>query len=253
MIRAVHKVAYNKYWTERFRAVSIEVADANKGLANSVIDGATKVIGAAGRAIVVEDDLLVAPDFLVFMNDCLNFYHIDQSVGSITGFSPLAEAPTGYRHDVMAVPRNSSQGWGTWLNRWREVDWSARDAHRVWKERELRRLLNSAGSDRALRLRRQLDGKIDSWSIRFGLYQVIAGKVTIYPVHNRILNIGYDGSGVHSGVGEPKNEQIDVQYAGMKPVSVEVDDRVLRAFRKIYSGPWYKRAIRNARLGIGWP
>jgi hypothetical protein len=250
LVRAVRKVARDTVWTERFRAVRIEVSDINKGLAKSIIGGVTQVMEAAGRAIVVEDDLLVAPDFLRFMNDCLEFYCKDQSVGSITGFSPLAQPPKGYPHRVMAVPRNSSQGWGTWADRWNEIDWEARNARRIWRETALRRRLNSAGSDRADRLRRQLDGKIDSWSIRFGLSQLIAGNVTIYPAHNRILNIGYDGTGVHSGVGNPKNEQVDFADAGMRPAHVDVDSRVLRAFRRVYSGPWYKSTFRGVRTWL---
>ena len=207
LTEAVRAVARDPKCSNWFRATHIETSETNKGLAGSIIGGVTKVMETADRAIVVEDDLLVAPDFVSFMNNCLDYYADDQGVGSITGFSPLKQPPNGYLHDVMAVPRNSSQGWATWTDRWIEVDWEAKDANRIWNERALRHQLNSAGSDRADRLRRQLEGKIDSWSIRFGLFQTVTGRVTIYPARNRVQNIGYDGSGVHSGVGTPKNER----------------------------------------------
>jgi hypothetical protein len=184
------------------------------------------------------------------MNECLDYYHNDLQVGSVTGFSPLRAPPRGYVKDVMAVPRNSSQGWGTWADRWLTVDWEARVARRVWTDPALRRRFNAAGADRADRLRRQLDGNIDSWSIRFGLWQIINNKVTIYPAKNRILNIGYDGSGVHSGIGRPKNETIGADFVGLKAMKVDIDKRVLRAFRRAYSGPWYKMALRNLRVWL---
>lgn len=249
-IEAVRSVAFDPAWTKRFKSVRVEVSRVNKGLAQSIIGGVTLVMAEAGHAIVVEDDLLVAPDFLRFMNDCLEFYRNDPKVGSITGFSPLAQLPVGYPHDVIAIPRNSSQGWATWADRWQEVDWSAHDAQKIWEDPLLRRRLNAAGSDRANRLLRQLGGQIDSWSIRFGLWQIMTDRITIYPRQNRILNIGYDGTGVHSGLGRPKNEMIGPDDAGMKPMKVDIDPRVLRAFRHIYSGPWYKRAARDLRTWL---
>ena len=247
-IEAVRAVANDPKWRSKYKSVRVTSSEKNKGLAKSIIQGVSAAIDEFGTAIVVEDDLLVAPDFLTFMNECLEFYREDESVGSVTGFCPLKAPPEGYVFDVMAVPRNSSQGWATWADRWRQVDWDAKDAVRVWNDPELRRKLNSAGSDRAFRLRRQLDGEIDSWSIRFGLWQIVNGKNTIYPVRNRIQNIGYDGSGVHSGTGQPKNADFGPEYANMMPQTVVPDPRVLRSFRATYSGSLLRRAVRWLRL-----
>ena len=189
-VEAVRALAHDPHWVQKFASVKVAAAAQNKGLARSIIGGVSAVIDEAGRAIVVEDDVLVAPDFLRFMNDCLEFYKDDQSVGSVTGFSPLPEPPAGYPHDVMAVPRNCSQCWATWADRWREVDWEARAAEKLWNDPRLRRRFNAAGNDRVERLRRQKKGKIDSWSIRFGLWQTLAHRHTIYPVDNRVQNIG---------------------------------------------------------------
>lgn len=249
-IEAVRKVAQAPEWCSRFKSVHVIISETNKGLARSIISGVSAVLATADRVIVIEDDLLVAPDFLRFMNDCLTFYRDDERVGSVTGFCPLTSPPPGYAHDVMAVPRNSSQGWATWVDRWRDVDWDAREAWRVWSDPSLLRQLNATGTDRTDRLRRQLDARIDSWSIRFGLWQILKGKVTIYPTQNRILNIGYDGSGVHCGVGKPMNETIGPNNAGLRPAHVDIDPRVLRAFRRVYSGSWLRSALRSIRTRI---
>ena len=46
------------------KSVKIIKAESNKGLANSVISGVTEIIEQYGRVIVVEDDLVLATDFL---------------------------------------------------------------------------------------------------------------------------------------------------------------------------------------------
>jgi hypothetical protein len=249
--QSVLAVANDPEWERRFGSVKVATAAINKGLARSIIDGVTKVLSCNDCAIILEDDLLVAPDFLDFMNDCLDFYKGDARIASISGFSPLRVVPQGYPHGVMAVPRNCSTGWATWIDRWSEIDWDAQDAERVWRDPVLRRRLNAAGSDRLFRLYRQLQGKIDSWSIRFGLWQTMTGRLTIYPAQNRIQNIGYDGSGVHSGTGDPINDRIADELVVVEPERVDEDPAIVAAFRRTYSGSLLSRLRRRIALAIG--
>lgn len=248
-IEAVRTLAHHPDWADRFRAVHVQESQVNKGLARSIIGGVSAVMDSAGRAIVVEDDLLVAPDFLRFMNDCLDFYQEDETVGSVTGFSPLAVPPAGYPHDVMALPRNCSHGWATWADRWQLVDWDARDATKLMQDPLLRRRFNVAGNDRLDRLRRQLSGKIDSWSIRFGLWQTLAGRHTIYPVQNRVRNIGFDGSGVHTQKGQDVNATVLSGERRYRLEYVTPEPAVVQHVARIYSGSWPKRVLRDLR---GW-
>lgn len=50
----------------------------------------------------------------------------------------------------------------------------------------------------ALMLDHQMQGKIDSWAIRWCYAQSKLNMFTVYPVMSRIHNIGFDGTGVHS-------------------------------------------------------
>ena len=64
-----------------FKNVHIIEAEKNKGLAKSVITGVTEIINKRGKVIVVEDDLITAPQFLSFMNDALDFYESEKKYG----------------------------------------------------------------------------------------------------------------------------------------------------------------------------
>ena len=206
-------------------------------------------MAAHGKAIVLEDDLLVSGDFLAFMNDCLDFYKDDPAVGAVTGFCPLQAMPADCTDDVFLVSRNSSQGWGTWTRVWNNVDWSASGVERLAKNHALRKAFNQEGNDRYDRLRRQLAGRIDSWSIRFGLSLFLRGLGTVYPAVNRIANIGYDGSGVHSGVGTPKNDRISESAYVLR--HVQFNPSIQQAFHRAYSGRLRGRLLRDALAR--WP
>ena len=57
-----------------FKNIIVTERNENWGLARNIIDGVTTQINQYGRVIVLEDDLVVAPHFLKFMNDALEAY-----------------------------------------------------------------------------------------------------------------------------------------------------------------------------------
>src|SRR5690349_10933969 len=63
-------------WAARFGAAVFERTE-NLGLARSVVAGVTDLCDRYGRAIVLEDDLVVSPDFLNYMLQALDRYQDD--------------------------------------------------------------------------------------------------------------------------------------------------------------------------------
>jgi hypothetical protein len=242
-ILAVQRVLEQEAHSGRFGAFHGHVSDVNMGLANSIIGGVTEVIAECDRVIVLEDDLLVSVDFLEFMNDCLDFYSSDLSVGAVSGFCPIRLASSIVTGSIFAVGRSSSNAWGTWSRVWRDVDWSAKAASELDESFKQRLAFNQEGNDRYDRLRRQLAGRIDSWSIRFGLSLFRRQLLTVYPVDNRVHNIGYDNSGVHSRQGDAMNDEI--KAAPYKLGTVSLSRAMQAAFYRAYSGPILTRFSRN--------
>ena len=113
-----------------FKSVSIVERDENFGLANSIIDGSTKIINNYGRTIVLEDDLIVSIDFLEYMNEALNRYEINKNIWSITGYSPNIENINSSK-DLYLSPRGSSWSWATWKDRWDIIDWKITDFNNI--------------------------------------------------------------------------------------------------------------------------
>src|SRR3989339_1619899 len=69
-----------------FKKVTIVEREKNFGLANSIIDGVTKIVNEYGKIIVLEDDLVTSPFFLRFMNEALEMYQNESNVASIHGY-----------------------------------------------------------------------------------------------------------------------------------------------------------------------
>lgn len=220
-----------------FRSVTVTESPVNKGLAASVIAGVTEIINKYGKVIVVEDDCVVSPHFLKYINHALDFYKDNKKIGCISGYSPMIELPTDYTGDVFTAYRSCSCTWACWADRWQGIDWELKDIKDFYKSPKLIRRLNSNGSDRFIRLYRQTKGNGSSWSVRFGAHLVKNNLLTVYPRYSYITNIGCDESGVHSKSDDAEKMRVDLSKAIENPIltDVEIDGRIQKIMKKHYS------------------
>lgn len=193
-----------------FKSVNVIAASKNKGLAASIIGGVTDVVNKYGRVIVVEDDLVVEPSFLAYMNGALEYYRDDKKCGSVCAFSyPLKELKN-YGKDVYFTRKADCWGWATWSDRWNDAKWADTDFEHYLNDRKLRWEFEGleAGLDRLMYL--QYKGKIDSWAVRWIYYLFQKGQLSVYPTKSRVINDGFDGSGTHisNGFGEGFNSAV---------------------------------------------
>ncbi len=68
-----------------FKRITIMEKKYNIGLADNIIEGVTHVVRKYGKVIVLEDDIVTSPYFLLFMNDSLEMYQGNPKVMSISG------------------------------------------------------------------------------------------------------------------------------------------------------------------------
>ena len=225
---------------KKFRDIVIREADKNKGLANSIIDGVTEVINEYGRAIVLEDDLLTSPYFLKYMNEALDFYDERKSVFSIAANRPPEDKmriPEDYEYDVFVSERMFSTGWATWKDRWNKVNWGLGYIDSLLKDENQMEAFNRGGDDMTEMLLLQRDGKIDSWAIRFAYAHFREHAVAILPCRSYVDNIGFDGTGIHSGTennGEHRNKTEEAPENPKFPDALYEDKRIINAFYNVY-------------------
>jgi hypothetical protein len=179
------------------KSKSIFESHSNKGLANSVISGVSAIFESNDRVIVLEDDLVLSNDAILFLNNGLDFHEKNNSIFSISAYSPNVNVNKDYMHDTFLFQRMSSWGWATWKNRWKTIDWNVSDFKQFIRENTLIKSFNKGGDDCTALLISQMSGKVDSWAIRFNYASFKDKSYTVYPKRTKVINTGLDNSGTH--------------------------------------------------------
>lgn len=234
-VQKVRKYIDDSAKKTKFKKVNVIKAEKNKGLAKSIIEGVTDIINAYGKVIVLEDDLEVSTDFLKYMNDALDYYEKQANIWSISGYTFPMKTLETYPHDVYMSGRGSSWGWASWKDRWETIDWSVSDYKNFEFNYIKRHHFAKWGADMPFMLDRQMQGKINSWAIRWCYSQFKQKKYTIYPKWSYVQNIGTDGSGTHFS-------KLDATYdTFLRPKNAEcyfevldVDEKIRKEFSKKY-------------------
>lgn len=181
-----------------FKKITIVEARENKGLANSIIDGVTAVLNKFDRVIVLEDDLSTTANFLTFMNTCLMQYQYEPAAFSISGYSFNLGQSNADHDDAYFLRRGWSWGWATWKDRWADVDWAVKDYEQFKVDSRARREFAVGGSDLNKMLADQMEGRLDSWAIRWFYHQFRKKGLTVYPVFSKVFNNGFDQDATHT-------------------------------------------------------
>jgi Glycosyl transferase family 2 len=180
-----------------FKSVTVIERERNLGLSKSVICGVTQLCNEYGRVIVVEDDVVTAPDFLTFVNQGLKRYEGEPRVFSIGAFNLPIVAPLSYSYDAFCSYRFLCWGWGTWKDRWEKADWLVKDFPEFMSDREKQKRFNLGGDDLSWLLTLQMEGKIDSWDTIWAYTHSKHEALALLSVVSKAYNIGFDGTGIH--------------------------------------------------------
>lgn len=233
----IHEVREYLSSVEGFKSVETFFSATNKGLANSIIDGVSLIIKKYGKVIVLEDDLVTSSNFLDFMNQALDFYTDKKEIFSISGYSMDLPSLQVYNKDFYMGVRASSWGWGTWLNRWQDVDWQVKD-YNTFKWNFIKQLkFAKGGSDMPYMLRKQMNGSIDSWAIRWCYHQFKCNQFTVFPSKSKIISIGFGENATHTKKTKrfTTNKDEELKYDFSFDNNIIIDPKLISEFRAKFS------------------
>jgi len=233
---------------ERVRAIGwtapiVVEQETNVGLSDSIRRGLDEVFERHECAVVIEDDVCVAPEFLSFVGRCLAHYVSDQRVAGVTGLRlPFDRACfADYPFDAFATPRFHSWGWATWRRAWETFDFDADRLARRLRAAHVRP--EDAGADLtalvdAAIVRRELPG---AWDVFCAASMLVKGQVFMAPAWNLVENTGFT-SGTHFSSSPPRWEltwERPPRRVGVEPRLPPplVDARILRAWLAFAAGP----------------
>lgn len=231
-----------------FASVTIIEREENWGLARNIIDGVTTLVNRYGRVIVLEDDLVVAPFFLRFMNDALEAYKDDPRVGHIQAcdFTQDPSLPSTF-----LIKWTGSWGWATWARAWKLFNPDGRQLLQELERRKLTRTFDFDGSYGYTRmLRRQVEGKNHSWAIRWNASLFLADVLSLNVGRSLVQNNGFDGSGTNCGGGGLYSSRLWMEPLSVLPIRPATEDRearqcYVRYYRRTNS--FWAKAIRRVK------
>ena len=224
-----------------FKSLSTIVSVENKGLAKSIRFGVTQMLADSPKVIVLEDDLLLSPSFLEFMNCGLDVYETSNKVASIHGFQyPIA----GDFREPVFFRGADCWGWATWSDRWNLVSFDSQLLLDQIQSSGLIDEFNLSGNmDFYGMLQKQASGGVDSWAICWHASMFLQNKLTLFPPESLVQNNGNDGSGVHSGI----NNFFETELAGLSEWEFPVDIEESDVFRNLL-GEFYRKSLGKKSL-----
>ena len=245
---AVEEVRRYIHSLQGFRTITIIERDENWGLARNIIDGVTTQIKKYGKVIVLEDDLVVAPYFLQFMNDALEIYKDEPKVGHIQAcdFTQDASLP-----DTFLIKWTGSWGWATWERAWENFNPNGEELLHELEARKLSYTFDFNGKYGFTRmLRRQIAGKNNSWAIRWNASLFIKDILSLNVGRSLVQNEGFDGSGTNCGGGGLYASNLHLAPLPVQKISPIVENQEARqAFVRYYArtNSFWAKAIRRIR------
>lgn len=146
--------------------------------------------------IFMEDDIVVSPNFLAYMNNGLSFYKDDPKVFSICGFSPflLSKDYKNIYNDIFFSKRWNSWGFGSWKSKFMNfvnniniTDINISKVKKYSIEYYIQILLFKKEKIKL------------PFDINVGIFCISNDIYNVYPTKTLTYNTGHDGSGLRSG------------------------------------------------------
>lgn len=222
-IEAVRKYALS---VVGFKKKVLLFRDKNMGAHKSAGEGIKDVLKMHDRFLFLEDDIVVAPDFLRFINEGLSYYENDINVFSICGFTPDFKLPQDYQKDIYFYPCNSPWGFATWRDRWEKVNRDRYDRYsELKKDKDAYKRFVSIGFYIKGILLADSKGEIEAGDLRIYYHMFKNNMCSVYPVKSKTQNWGFDGTGEHCG---------NKNFSWVKPRLEKSDNSILFERFEVY-------------------
>ena len=231
-----------------FKTVHLIQREENWGLARNVIDGVTNVVKKHGRVIVLEDDLVVAPYFLRFMNDALDTYKDEPRVGHIQACDYTQDPSLP---DTFLIKWTGSWGWATWERAWQLFNPDGAALLKKLEARKLTKTFDFNGKYGYTRmLRHQVEGLNNSWAIRWNASLFLHDVLSLNVGKALVQNNGFDGTGTNCGGGGLYASNLWLKPLEVKKIEpIKENKEARKAYERYYArtNSFWAKAVRRIK------
>lgn len=167
----------------------------NKGQLRSMKDARDLIFQKYDGYIFLEDDNIVSPYFLDYMNHNLNYWKEDSRILYVCGY--MYPVNFASKYDSVFLKEFNAWGVGYWKNKFTDV--YSFDSDFFFKNSETLKLMKKFSNTSYYILMSDLFYKKYYGDGRCAFNLIYKDAFAIFPRKSLVKNIGQDGSGLHSG------------------------------------------------------
>jgi hypothetical protein len=213
-IEDTRRIVGSEQWGSQQQII---IREANLGCDASIVDGINAAFRDHEFSIFLEDDTVVSPHFFEFMQCAEEKYRDRARVYAISGFMYPVEEQYVLPPAFFSCFLNF-WGWATWRDRWSRMIWSASQLIALLDAGDLITRFN-LGRPECIEWLRGLVHRQDSYDVKWYASILAQSGLVLYPGMTYIRNIGFDGSGSHSGFFDRYSEPFTSQPINSRALS----------------------------------
>lgn len=231
-----------------FRRIEIIEREKNDRVANWR-DGEMQLLNEYGRVISLEDDIVVAPSFLRFINDGLERFEDDGRIFAVCGYTPPMRFEWITRESAILSPRYSGWGYGYWKRSLEKIPRRIDDFAQTSQSPAFHQHLKMQGDDLAEMLQRELAGSLDAGDVRMNYIMARDDLRVVCPTVSLVHNIGFDDTGTHCPTTRRFDADLRRAPSNMPiPGSLTDDPLVFEMLRRFRCSTWRTQPWRDDEI-----
>ena len=213
--------------TVGFKHLDVVEFEEHKGRSQLICDAVSQITGSHGRVVVVEDDLIVSPHFLRYINDGLDKYATEESVVSICGYSYNSQSDLS---ETYLLPGAHSWGWATWRRGWELFRSDANGLVKDVTEQGLIYEFDSGGAEPMTQLLSESARNDElSWSLCWMASAILVDKLTLHPGRSLVAHRDYSTKA--AAVAPVIKSPLSSDAVGVEQIPIEVNDDLMQELK----------------------
>ena len=255
-VKETREVVKNQQWCGK---VNIIERQKNIGLAQSITSGVTQLCEDYGRVIVVEDDLILSPYFLTYMNLALDKYQDIERVMHIAGYMwPVKEV--NLLPKAFFLSNTACWGWATWERAWQHFKLEPENLLEQVNLHHSKFDFNFLGTRPYYQmLEKTAQGEIESWAICWYATIFLNNGLSLYPKQSLVQNIGFDGTGSNCSISSNFDTNLSQENNLIFPEEINEKKQykqvITNFFYKINQGnnkkySWFKKILNKIKTKV---
>jgi hypothetical protein len=150
--------------------------------------------------IILEDDNILSPNFLVYINKGLEKFRDDDRISLVCGYNYPMDFPQSYKNNFYISKHLSSWGYGTWFSKEKHINkyYNLNFLKNLLKDKKSFEKLMKYRPSTVYSIINMIKNNTIYGDSAIGSYLCLEDKYCLFPTISKVKNIGVDGTGVNA-------------------------------------------------------